>query len=128
MTLQVCVLYVVMFTSSGLCFLALKVTVWGTCHQKESYEGEVFLWQLEGESELIRGDGSTTVLQKDSCIVIPAKEKLVRILSPANRPTCSAAGSLLLYHDCRFSAVCKVSDGRRLSVKTDPLANKPKKQ
>ena len=51
--------------------------MWGACHQKESYEGEVFLWQLEGESEVTRGDGSTTVLQKDSCIIIPAKEKLV---------------------------------------------------
>ena len=32
-----------------------------------------------------------------------------------------------LRHYCRFSATCK-SGGRRLSVKTDPLANKPKEQ
>ena len=53
----------------------LQVTVWGARHQEETYEGEVFLWQLEGESEVTRGDGSTTVLQEDSCIIIPAMEK-----------------------------------------------------
>ena len=70
--------------------------MWGACHQKESYEGEVFLWQLEGESEVTRDDGSTTVLQKDSCIIIPAKEKLVRVLLPASRST----GSTCLVHCC----------------------------
>ena len=53
----------------------VQVTVWGTSCQEESYEGEVFLWQLEGQSEVTHSDGSTTVLEEDSCLIIPPKEK-----------------------------------------------------
>lgn len=78
-----------------------KITVWGDADQKDCYEGDVFLWQLEGESELTRGDGTVTLLNEDSCIVISPEEN--------------------------FSVVCKTTGGRRLAVKMDPLASKPKK-
>lgn len=71
----VCCNHVSLQMVSALSHCVLQVTVWGARHQEECYEGEVFLWQLEGESEVTRGDSSTTVLQEDSCIIIPAMEK-----------------------------------------------------
>ena len=62
-------------TYSAQCMLQL--TVWGAREQKECYDGEVFLWQLEGESKLTRGNGSVTVLKEDHCLIIPPGERCV---------------------------------------------------
>ena len=74
--------------------------MWGNGTQEEEcYDGEVFLWQLEGQSELVREDGTTSVLKEDECLLMQPNEK--------------------------FTAKCVDNDGRRVSVKTDPFANKP---
>lgn len=101
--------------------------MWGASCQEDSYEGEVFLWQLEGESEVTRSDGSTTGLEEDSCLIIPPKEKYVCVFSTVCPLAIFVHVHCFDIDHCRFSAICK-SDGRRLSVKTNPLANKPKEQ
>ena len=54
--------------------------MWGNGTQEEEcYDGEVFLWQLEGQSELVREDDTTSVLKEDECLLMQPNEKCVKL-------------------------------------------------